>query len=151
MPPRAQILVEAGADVNAQANTGETPLHDAILISSAPIVRLLLDHGADPTLADTNGTTAASLCEDEEVNVPDDVRELVRAAVECRTARLCKKRSLRAEGHVKDARSIVVTLSGLRGDVRERLRGYAAQTGIRVEEEITPEVSEHRGMGQECW
>jgi hypothetical protein len=56
-------LLAAGADVQARAATGETPLH-ALLGSSVRLgdnllarVRLLLDKGADPCAADEKGTT----------------------------------------------------------------------------------------------
>ena len=64
---QAYILIKAGADVNPQALTGlddepimdnehfvqygkETPLHFAARLGNQRMVRLLLDHGADPSL-----------------------------------------------------------------------------------------------------
>jgi len=56
-----KVLLQNGADVNSRTCTGsETPLHWAILgtflsgftVDSKMVVKILLDHGADPTLRD---------------------------------------------------------------------------------------------------
>ena len=44
----AELLLERGADVNTRSNDHWTPLHAASYFGSIEIVRLLLDHGADP-------------------------------------------------------------------------------------------------------
>ena len=44
----AQLLLERGADVNTRRNDHQTPLHLASYLGIVEIVRLLLDHGADP-------------------------------------------------------------------------------------------------------
>lgn len=55
-----RVLVEAGADVNMRDHDGATALHHALAgvggrKELAKTVRLLLDFGADPTLADGHG------------------------------------------------------------------------------------------------
>lgn len=50
-----EMLLRAGADVNAQANHGMTPLMYA---ANADIVELLIKHGADPNMRDAEGLTA---------------------------------------------------------------------------------------------
>jgi ankyrin repeat protein len=43
-----RALLNAGADVNAINNNGETPLHIAISVCDIKIVKILLEFGADP-------------------------------------------------------------------------------------------------------
>jgi len=59
-PQAAQLLVERGADVNAQADnpTRVRPLHSATAARSAEIVRRLLEAGADPDAQQQGGYTA---------------------------------------------------------------------------------------------
>jgi ankyrin repeat protein len=55
-------LVNRGADVNARGWLQRTPLHYTVHEgndSSAPLVRLLLQHGAQPDLRDLLGRTVA--------------------------------------------------------------------------------------------
>ena len=47
----AERLLDAGADVNAQAPAA-APIHGAVMGGSAEMVRLLLDKGADPSQKD---------------------------------------------------------------------------------------------------
>ena len=47
----AERLLDAGADVNAQAQAA-APIHGAVMGGSAEMVRLLLDKGADPSQKD---------------------------------------------------------------------------------------------------
>jgi len=46
----AKFLLSNGAQVNARAIYGRTPLHVAAWRDDAAIGRLLLEHGADPAL-----------------------------------------------------------------------------------------------------
>ena len=54
-----ELLLENGADCNAKANTSlETPLHWAVRSrANVMMIKLLVDHGADPTLEDWYGQT----------------------------------------------------------------------------------------------
>jgi len=52
-----QLLVEKGADVNAMAASGATPLFFAVLRDQKDDVQFLLDHGANVNLADAYGDT----------------------------------------------------------------------------------------------
>ena len=53
----ARLLSEHGADLNAQANDGETPLHMAAKWGQVAVVRVLLEHGANVGLEDNKGAT----------------------------------------------------------------------------------------------
>ena len=44
-----QVLIDGGADVNAQNHYGETPLDFVVAMNRPDLVKLLLDAGADPT------------------------------------------------------------------------------------------------------
>ena len=56
-----ELLIKKGAAVNVQGTLeGFTPLMTAAAEGEAKVVRLLLAHGADPTLKDVDGDTAAS-------------------------------------------------------------------------------------------
>ncbi len=46
------LLIELGFDVNARTRTA--PLHEAAMRGDIPVIRLLLDHGADPNMHDTD-------------------------------------------------------------------------------------------------
>ena len=59
----AKRLLELGADVNAKAESA-APIHGAVMGGSAAMVRLLLEHGADPSLPDYKGRGARQLAED---------------------------------------------------------------------------------------
>jgi ketosteroid isomerase-like protein len=45
------VLIELRFDVNARSRTA--PLHEAAMRGNLPVIRLLLDHGADPNIHDT--------------------------------------------------------------------------------------------------
>ncbi|HMK11162.1 MAG TPA: ankyrin repeat domain-containing protein, partial [Acidimicrobiales bacterium] len=54
-------LVEAGANPNATASGGVTPLHRAVRNRCAAAVEALLSVGADPHLPNDSGSVAADL------------------------------------------------------------------------------------------
>ena len=53
-----RLLLECGADINAQSQGGRTPLHRASMSGALEVVRLLLEHGADVEAKDLDGRTA---------------------------------------------------------------------------------------------
>ena len=50
-------LTEAGADVNAAGELGNTPLHEAVGQDHLEAVRFLLERGAGPTAENKDGLT----------------------------------------------------------------------------------------------
>lgn len=60
-PEIARRLVASGADVNARNFAGQTALMTAVLFNQMEIVDLLIDAGADPSIADANGHSVATL------------------------------------------------------------------------------------------
>ena len=66
-PTRQQAIIvyltEAGADLNATAAGGVTPLHRAVRNRCSAAVEALLGEGADPRLANDSGSTASDLAQ----------------------------------------------------------------------------------------
>ncbi|HVK12418.1 MAG TPA: ankyrin repeat domain-containing protein [Gemmataceae bacterium] len=60
-PETLRRLIAAGADVNAEAETGDTPLHGAVEAGSLDAVELLISHGADPTVRNDDQRTPLAL------------------------------------------------------------------------------------------
>jgi ankyrin repeat protein len=60
-----RLLLEAGADANAQQKAGFTPLHEAARSDDVEMARLLLSHGADPSLAADDGRDSARVAADD--------------------------------------------------------------------------------------
>ena len=60
-----RLLLEAGADPNAQQQAGFTPLHEAAHSDDVEMARLLLDGGADPSITADDGRDSATLAADE--------------------------------------------------------------------------------------
>ncbi len=56
-------LLEGGADPNAPASGGVTPLHRAVRNRCSNAVRVLLDNGADPLRRNDSGSTALTLAQ----------------------------------------------------------------------------------------
>jgi ankyrin repeat protein len=57
---------------------GFTPLHEAVLKGDAEAVKLLLEHGADPTIRNEKGETSFSIAEDKNLT---DILDLL---IKCR-------------------------------------------------------------------
>jgi Ankyrin repeats (3 copies)/Ankyrin repeats (many copies) len=51
-------LLEHGADIDGQSQSGRTPLHEASYFGALEVVRLLLEHGADVEAKGNDGETA---------------------------------------------------------------------------------------------
>jgi ankyrin repeat protein len=66
-PHLARLLLDAGADVNRQGAGGFTALHSAAQSGDAELVRLLLEHGADPGVRASDGTRAVDYARTDEV------------------------------------------------------------------------------------
>jgi hypothetical protein len=75
--PYVELLVGAGADVNARGDLGRTPLHcavhDAPPDEALPIVQFLLAHRAMPELEDAAGFTVAEYAKREIWDDPNEV------------------------------------------------------------------------------
>ena len=56
-----KLLIDNGADVTAQDETGSTPLHLASSFGGAETARVLIKHGADVTARDGNRRTPLHL------------------------------------------------------------------------------------------
>jgi ankyrin repeat protein len=57
----AEVLLDAGADVNSRESGGSTPLHAVANNGDVDMTRLLLARGADPRLTDDQGRTAVDV------------------------------------------------------------------------------------------
>ncbi len=68
-------MIENGADVNAKAKDGTTPLHDAMRFLSQELVDYLVQHGADPSIPNEDGKSVIDLYPErfgnDKVSVPE--------------------------------------------------------------------------------
>lgn len=55
------LLIEKGANINAQDNEGRTPLHDAILSGFKDLAELLVRKGADYNIVDKSSKSAREI------------------------------------------------------------------------------------------
>jgi ankyrin repeat protein len=60
-----KVVLEAGADPNAQQQAGFRPIHEAGTKANRALAELLIAHGADPTLASDDGKSAIDLARDK--------------------------------------------------------------------------------------
>jgi len=70
------VLLAAGADLNAPAGCGQTPLIAAASFGRLEAVRVLLAHGADATRRDETGQTAVFMAHGNE-----EIRRLLEEAM----------------------------------------------------------------------
>lgn len=61
----AEMLVNAGANVNATAQKNVSPLHEAVRLGNVDIARLLLENGANKQATDHEGKTPLEWASDE--------------------------------------------------------------------------------------
>jgi len=66
-PETTQLLIDNGAEVNAQGDLGETALHKAVGMGHTEVVRVLLKNGADPRIASVTGTTPIAYAHKPEI------------------------------------------------------------------------------------
>ncbi len=59
-----RMLLDKGADPNAKAQYGSTPLHTVGFTGDRASLDLLLKHGADPVIRNNDGKTAADIARD---------------------------------------------------------------------------------------
>ncbi|QDT44039.1 Ankyrin repeats (3 copies) [Gimesia alba] len=69
-----KVLIERGAEIDAQDKQGKTPLHYAVEYKNEMLVELLLDSGANSSLVDNNNETPLDIA--KRMNFPDIQKRL---------------------------------------------------------------------------
>ena len=67
----AELLLDKGADVNQQDCWQRTPLHIAVVYWNRPLIKMLLEAGADPTLTCIEGFTPWSYAKQKATKYQD--------------------------------------------------------------------------------
>ena len=70
------MLLNKGVDINEQANNDETPLALAAYYGNLDAVKLLLEYGADLTIADINGNTPEDIAMNNIVEENDNYQQI---------------------------------------------------------------------------
>jgi quinoprotein dehydrogenase-associated probable ABC transporter substrate-binding protein len=79
----AKMLVDGGANVNAQAKNGMTALMVAATHNSPPMIGLLMDAGADPDLKNSLGQTATDVAK---INGNEEAGQAIKVLASTRSA-----------------------------------------------------------------
>lgn len=85
-----RMLVDAGANLNVRDANGETPLMNAITTNNAPLVKYMIEHGADFHATSKSGRTVLSFAEHYGT---DEVEFLVKEAIRLEEERIREGRS----------------------------------------------------------
>lgn len=72
--PTAKILLDAGAQIDVQNNSGQTALHISARANDSDRIKLLLERGANPELVDRRGQFAEELAQGEAKDILVDER-----------------------------------------------------------------------------
>jgi N-acyl-D-amino-acid deacylase len=130
---KVEALLAAGANPKASASSGFTPLIAAANChANAPIVRMLLDHGADANQSTPTGTTALLLAPGSD---PDSVKLLLDRGADVRAKNSGGFTALHVAASRGDAKSAQLLLdAGADPNVRDVALGrtplhWAAQAG----------------------
>ncbi len=65
--------------IELRDETGQSPLHYAVLSNSVPLVELLIDEGIDPNVKDNEGRTPLTILEDSNLRL-DSARDALKDA-----------------------------------------------------------------------
>ncbi len=151
-----KLMVEKGADVNARTkarsevygataplrDAGATPLLRAAYCADLPVIRYLLEHGADPHLATNDGTTALMALAGvgygdgftKDIGTPEDTFEalklLIEVGIPINAANTDKVTALHGAAHKNFARGIQYLVE--HGADLTAVSNYTAGTFIRT-------------------